>query len=151
VRGKPGEPVSNPEIDEYFPKPRTADPALPPAAKEFLQQAYNTLHAPDAAAVMAGAAVDAMLKKLGLEEGSLYSRIDRALELHLLTEGMAEWAHSVRLGSNRPRHADKDSPHVSPAEARQSVDFAEALGQFLFALTAKIETGVSQIGGSEPV
>jgi len=91
---------------------------------------------------MAGSAVDAMLKKPGLVEGSLYSRIDQALSQNLLTKGMADWAHEVRLGSNRPRHADADKPHVSPEEARQSVDFAEALGNFLFVLTARIQRGI---------
>lgn len=91
---------------------------------------------------MAGSAVDAMLKSRNYTVGSLYTRIDKAFEDHLLTKGMADWAHSVRLGSNRPRHSDENEPHVSPAEARRSVDFAEALGNFLFVLTAQIERGM---------
>jgi hypothetical protein len=91
---------------------------------------------------MAGSAVDAMLKALGYTEGSLYARIDEATAAHVLTQGMADWAHEVRLGSNRPRHADEDRPHVSAAEARQSVEFAESLGNFLFVLTAKINRGI---------
>lgn len=101
------------------------------------------MHAPDAAAVMAGAAVDAMLKNLGYEKGSVYTRIDDALADNKLTKGMAEWAHVVRLGSNRPRHADKEAPHVSPEEAKRSVDFAEALGNFLFVLSGKIDRGIA--------
>ncbi len=125
-----------------FPDAKTAHEDIPEPARTFLQQAYETLHAPDAAAVMAGSAVDAMLKAHGLEAGSLYDRIDQALEENLLTKGMADWAHSVRLGSNRPRHADKDRPHVLPDEAKQSVEFAEALGNFLFVLTARINRGL---------
>lgn len=98
---------------------------------------------------MAGSAVDAMLKNKGFETGSLYARIDQATVDGVLTRGMAEWAHSVRLGSNRPRHADEANPHVTPAEAQRSVDFAEALGNFLFVLTAQIEEAVSEAGGSE--
>jgi hypothetical protein len=56
-------------------------------ARKFLQQAYETLHAPDAAAVMAASAVDAMLKDLGYSEGSLYARIDKAAEDGVLTKG----------------------------------------------------------------
>ncbi|MGY5800595.1 DUF4145 domain-containing protein [Rhizobium sp. LEGMi12c] len=112
-------------------------------ARRFLQQAFETLHAPDAAAVMAGSAVDAMLKASNYCDGSLYTRIDQALKDGLLTRGMADWAHSVRLGSNRPRHADTEKPHVSYDEAKQSVEFAEALGNFLFVLTAKIERGIT--------
>jgi hypothetical protein len=125
-----------------WPAEKVVHEDLPDPARTFLKQAFETLHAPDAAAVMAGSAVDAMLKEKGLEKGSLYDRIDQALQQNILTEGMAKWAHSVRLGSNRPRHADKEKPHVSPDEAKQSVEFAEALGQFLFVLTARIDRGI---------
>jgi hypothetical protein len=107
-----------------------------------LEQALETLHAPDAAAVMAGAAVDAMLKHLGYTEGSLYHRIDKARDDSILTQGMADWAHSVRLGSNRPRHADENKPNVTQTEAQRSVTFARSLGDFLFVLTAQIEEAV---------
>ncbi|RUW62104.1 DUF4145 domain-containing protein [Mesorhizobium sp. M7A.F.Ca.US.008.03.1.1] len=125
-----------------FPDAKIAHADIPEPARTFLQQAFETLRAPDAAAVMAGSAVDAMLKKHELTEGSLYARIDEALKKNLLTEGMAKWAHSVRLGSNRPRHADDTRPHVSPEEAKQAVEFAEALGNFLFVLTARIDRGI---------
>ncbi|MGV1821318.1 DUF4145 domain-containing protein [Agrobacterium sp. CG160-95] len=129
--------------EKVFPAPKTAHEDIPDVARNFLQQAFNVLHAPDAAAVMAGSAVDAMLKSKEYVEGSLYTRIDQALTDGVLTQGMADWAHSVRLGSNRPRHADENSPHVSYEEAKQSVEFAEALGNFLFVLTARIERGIA--------
>jgi hypothetical protein len=135
------------DVDTIYPSAKIAHEDVPEPARTFLQQALDTLHAPDAAAVMAGAAVDAMLKKKGLTEGSLYSRIDKALKDNLLTQGMADWAHSVRLGSNRPRHADEHEPHVVPEQAKQSVEFAEALGNFLFVLTARIERGLKEATG----
>jgi hypothetical protein len=49
-------------VRKMFPEPKQAHEDLPEMAKNFLQQAFNTLHAPDAASVMAGSAVDAMLK-----------------------------------------------------------------------------------------
>lgn len=136
-------------VVQIFPAAKTAHADLPPMAKQFLQQAYETLHAPDAAAMVAGSAVDAMLKAHGLVEGTLYVRIDEALKKNILTQGMADWAHEVRLGSNRPRHADAENPHVSPVEAQQSVEFAEALGTFLFVLTARIERGIVAAKGVE--
>lgn len=128
-------------VADIYPAPRQAHDDIPQPARQYLQQAFETLHAPDAAAVMAGSAVDAMLKKLDLIDGSLYSRIDKAVEQHKITAAMAAWAHEVRLGSNRPRHSDKDKPHVSAEEAKQSVEFAEALGYFLFVLNARITRG----------
>ncbi len=142
AKGQPDVGVSNPLIVEVIPAPKTPHGDLPTVAREFLKQAYETIHAPDAAAVMAGSAVDAMLKELGFEKGSLYDRIDEAVAGHVLTEAMGDWAHEVRLGSNRPRHADKEKPHVTKQEAEQSVEFAEALGNFLFVLTSKIKRGI---------
>jgi hypothetical protein len=127
-------------ILQIFPSQQEAHEDIPEPARRFLQQAMETLHAPDAAAVMAGSAVDAMLKHLKLTEGSLYSRIDKAVEDHTITKAMGDWAHEVRLGSNRPRH---DNPHVSPDEAKHSVRFAEALGYFLFVLSAQIDRGTA--------
>jgi hypothetical protein len=132
-----------------FPDARMAHEDIPSTARLYLQQAFETLHAPDAAAVMAGAAVDAMLKAKGLTQGSLYSRIDEALQGGILTAGMAEWAHSVRLGSNRPRHADTENPHVTKEDAKRSVEFAEALGNFLFVLTAKISRSIAEAQGTD--
>ena len=94
--------------------------------------------------MVARSAVDAMLKAKGYAKGSLYERIDQALLDNLLTKGMADWAHEVRLGSNRPRHSDEKNPHVSPEEAKKSVEFAEALGNFLFVLTARIKRGLKE-------
>lgn len=133
-----------PEILAIYPKPVQVHDDIPEPARRFLQQAHDTLNAPDAAAMVAGSAVDAMLKKLGFSEGSVYKRIEAAVDANQLTKSMGDWAHEVRLGSNRPRHADDEKPHVSPEEAAQSVEFATALGQFLFVLTAQIERGIEE-------
>jgi len=140
----PGSYQSYAEIEEIFPKPQAAHEDIPERARRYLQQAYETLHAPDAAAMLAGSAVDAMLKELGLKAGSLYSRIDEAVSQNLITANMAEWAHEVRLGSNRPRHADLEEPHVTREEAQTAVEFAEALGNFVFVLKAKIDRGIER-------
>ena len=144
AKGIPNGPRFEDLVIEIFPAPKQAHEDIPQIPRHFLQQAYQTLHAPDAAAVMAGSAVDTMLKQLGYSEGTLYSRIDKAVQDHLLTQDMGDWAHEVRLGSNRPRHADKENPHVLPDEAKQSVEFAEALANFLFVLKAKVSKGIEQ-------
>ena len=134
--------VKDLNVERIFPEPIAVDEALPPSARSYLRQALETLHAPDAAAVMAASSIDAMLKDQGLKEGSLYSRIDEAVSEHLLTEGMGKWAHAVRLEANNVRHADEEHPHVTPEQAQQVVEFAKALGDFLYVLTAKIKKGV---------
>jgi hypothetical protein len=133
----------NQHIERLYPEAKIVDEAIPESARAYLTQAHATLHAPDAAAVMAASAVDAMLKASGHIEGSLYSRIDAAVAAHLLTDGMGAWAHAVRLEANNVRHADGKKAHITSDEALQVVEFADALGDFLFVLTAKIQKGVS--------
>jgi hypothetical protein len=142
--GPKGIGTNNAPIETLYSATRSAAAEIPDPARRYLQQALETLHAPDAAAVMAGSAVDAMLKHLGLVEGSVYSRIEQAVCQHILTAPMGEWAHEVRLGANRPRHADAENPHVSLRQAQQSVEFAEALGHFLFVLSSRVQKGIEE-------
>ena len=115
--------------------------ALPKKAATYLQQAIDAIHAPDGSVMLAGSAVDAMLKDKGYKDGSVYGRIQNAVEDHLLTKEMGEWAHAVRLQANQPRHADEEDPHATIEEARQAMEFAKALGEFLFVLPARIASG----------
>jgi hypothetical protein len=147
--GPEGSTELNSPIEVLYPGARSAAAEIPDPARRYLQQALETLHAPDAAAVMAGAAVDAMLKHFDLIEGSVYSRIVQAVSQQILTPAMAEWAHVVRLDSNRPRHADAENPHVSLHQAQQSVEFAEALGHFLFVLSSRVKKGIEDAKADE--
>lgn len=154
ARGFSNQSVELATCAEVIPAAKTAHEDIPEPAQTYLQQALESKHAPDAAAMVAGSAVDAMLKELGYKEGSLYARIDQAVADHKLTEGMGAWAHAVRLDSNRPRHVDDEKPHVTPQQATQSVEFAEALGNFLFVLMKQIKRGTKAAteasGPSEP-
>ena len=143
AQGARGDRTPNFAIERLYPEARSAASEIPEPARKYLQQALETVHAPDAAAIMAGSAVNAMLKHFGLVEGSVYNRIDQAVAQHILTASMGDWAHEVRLGSNRPRHADDKRPHVTPDEAQQSVEFAEALGHFLFVLSSRVAKGIA--------
>ena len=133
-------------VDDVFPHPQAVEAELPEPARRYLEQAHRTLgDAPDAAAMVASSSVDAMLKNKGFDDRkrSLHDRIDQAVEDRLLTEDMGKWAHHVRFVSNNPRHADEQDPHVSPEQARIVVDFADALGEFLFVLPSRAEKAIS--------
>jgi len=128
-------------VTEYFPKSRGVDPAIPDRAKAFLSQAIESANAPAGAVMLSASAVDAMLKAKGLIDGNLYSRIDAAAEQHLITGEMAAWAHEVRLDANDQRHADLAAALPSLADAEKCIAFAQALGEFLFVLPARVERG----------
>jgi hypothetical protein len=129
------------DITHMWPASEAVAEEIPPRAKEYLSQAIASVHAPVGAIITAASAVDAMLKNQGYRDGDLYSRIDAAAADHLITKEMAAWAHEVRLDANTQRHADEDAPLPSPDDAVRVIEFAKALGQFLFVLPARVERG----------
>jgi hypothetical protein len=131
-------------VYEMYPSAIQIDDVIPEPAKSYLQQALDSLHAPAGAVMLAASAIDAMLKNKSYRDGSLKSRIDKAAADHLITEGMAKWAHNIRLDANDQRHADEAAPLPDEADARRSIDFAIALGEFLFVLPAKVNKGLEE-------
>ena len=128
-------------IVEVWPKPVTVSPHIPDRARDFLRQAQDSLNAPSGAVMLACSSVDAMLKARGLKEGKLSPRIQEAVRTHLITSEMGDWAHEVRLDANDERHADELAEMPSLEDATRVVGFAEALGEFLFDLPARVAEG----------
>ena len=129
-------------IQELYPSEIEVGDSIPDKARAFLNQAIDSLHAPSGAIMLAASSIDAMLKEKKYKKGSLYSRINKAAEDHLITDGMAKWAHEVRLGANDERHADEEAELPNSNEAKKTVDFALALAEFLFILPSKVERGI---------
>jgi len=132
-------------VEKIYPEPELSIPEeLPERAKEYLRQAKESVGQPAGAVILAASAVDSMLKDKDYTEGSLYSRIDKAASDHLITAGMAKWAHHVRLESNSQRHADNSDPLPTVEDAKRVIKFTDALVQFLFVLPALIDKGIEQ-------
>lgn len=138
AKGAPGSPEGNPFVDAVFPAVWEADSALPPSVARFLKQARQTLNSTDASVVMSASAIDAMLKDKALTEGSLHTRIAKAVEVGMITKGMAEWAHRVRLDANGSRHADVDSSEPQVDDAQRAFDYAEALAEIIYVLPSRM-------------
>lgn len=132
------------EVTELYPSNKTVDSAIPLKARTFLHQANETIHSPSGSIMLSASSIDAMLKTKGYKEGSLYKRIEKAVEDHLITAEMAKWAHQVRLGANDERHADEDAELPTSKDAEKLIDFTTALAQFLFVLPARIEQGIKE-------
>jgi hypothetical protein len=132
---------SQPNVTSVWPPARTVADELPSRAREYLRQAVASRHAPSGAIVLAASAVDAMMKDKGYKDGSLFTRIDLAATAHLITDEMAAWAHEIRLDANDQRHADENAPLPDSTEADKAIEFAEALGQFLYVLPAMVKRG----------
>ena len=130
------------EITEMYPSSIIVNEAIPTRAKEYLEQAIESIHAPAGAIMLASSSIDAMLKNKGYKGGPLYSRINKAWEEHLITEEMSRWAHQVRLDANEQRHADEDLALPTEDDAKKTIDFTLALAEFLFVLPSKVAKGI---------
>ncbi|HYU43868.1 MAG TPA: hypothetical protein VEQ84_17110 [Vicinamibacteria bacterium] len=58
-----------------------------------------------------------------------------------MTKEMAARAHDVRLDANDQRHADDEAALPSHEDAERVVAFAAPLGEFLFAIPARVKRG----------
>jgi uncharacterized protein DUF4145 len=131
-------------VVEYYPPLATPDTTIPEPAREYLRQAQESLASPAGALMLCASSVDAMLKEKGLKKGTLNERINQAAKDHLITEGMAKWAHQVRLEANEPRHADDKKPLPMLEDAKRCVAFTVALAEFLFVLPARVTRGIAE-------
>ncbi|OUR88294.1 hypothetical protein A9Q81_24215 [Gammaproteobacteria bacterium 42_54_T18] len=131
-------------VSEVYPSHGNLSSDIPQRPFNYLQQAIDSLHAPSGAVMLCASSVDAMLKEKEYLTGSLYKRIDQAVEENLMTSDMASWAHDVRLDANDERHADEDAEMPTTADAKRAVDFTKALAEFLFVLPAKVQRGLKK-------
>ena len=138
ARGKKGDTGNNPVVYEVFPNTWEAHEAIPSGVTRFLKQAKQSLSNHDASVLMSAAAIDAMLKHKGLTDGSLHKRIGEAVANGLITQGMADWAHVVRLGANDTRHADVDAEPMTFEDAQRAFDYAEALMEVVYVLPSRM-------------
>jgi hypothetical protein len=129
-------------IKSYYPSNKQIDDDVPEKPRILLGQAQESLHAPSGAVMLAASAVDAMLKLRHLKDGSLYARIEKAVQQNLLTADMAKWAHEVRLDANDQRHADESADLPNESDAARVLDFALALAEILFVLPSRVTRGI---------
>lgn len=139
-------------VGEYYPAGKKAvDQSIPERARRFLQEAIDgAATTPSGSIVVAASAVDSMLKELGYKSGDLKPRIDQAAQDHLITDSMATWAHQVRLDANAQRHADENVAHPVEADAQQTLEFALALGEYLFILPSRVKRGIEASASLSP-
>ena len=131
------------QVADIFPSSIQVDDAMPARAKSYLEQAISSLHAPAGSIMLSASAIDSMLKEKGLNEGSLYTRINQASESHIITDGMATWAHQIRLDANGQRHADHEMDLPTEDDAKKTINFALSLGEFMFVMPARVQQGIT--------
>jgi len=133
------------EVRGFYPKVAAVNEVIPKPASSYLTQAIDSLHSPDGSVMLSASAVDAMLKAKGYNKGDLYPRIKMAVDNHLITEEMAQWAHNIRLDANAQRHADEQAVLSTTEDAQRCTEFALALAEFLFVLPSRVQRGLEAV------
>ncbi len=89
----------------------------------------------EAAALMCRRCLEALCKSLAVDGRSLNAKLDRLAERGLIDTRLSQWAHGVRVIGNEAAH-DTDT-ELSKEDARDSIDFTEALLMYIFVLNAR--------------
>lgn len=113
------------------------DWAIPERVRASLEEARKCVDAgsPLASAVMVRRALEAVTNQFGVKSGTLPTRLRELRETGVIDARMFEWAESLRKHGNLGAH-DSDG-NVSEEDARDLLEFAEAICEYVFVLTRK--------------
>ena len=78
--------------------------------------------------------LEAVVRELGGNGHTLSARIADLHAQGVITKGLADWAHQIRIGGNDAVHEMSGTPE----EARELVEFTKLFLQFTFELPARI-------------
>ena|GEM_PF-848623 len=100
----------------------------------------STLHAqcPRAAVVMARRTLEAVTADKGEKQGNLIVRLKNLATNGILSSGLSEWAHEVRLLGNAGAHYDPLN-QVSMEDASELVSFLRELLHHIYELPARLK------------
>lgn len=133
------------KINEMYPSGENViNEAIPERVQTYLNQASDSLNAPSGSVMLSASAVDAILKDKEYKEGSLYTRIDKAISDGLITKDMGIWAHEIRLDANEQRHADEEFELPVEKDARRCLEFANTLATLIYVLPSMVKRGIKE-------
>lgn len=123
--------------ERLWPEPsRPYDPSVPQLVRSALQDASRCFQAGvfSACAVMCGRAIEAIChEKTGAE--TLSTGLKRLRDQNIIDDRLFTWGDALRKERNMGAHASIESP--SRQDARDILDFAWAIVDYVYILTAK--------------
>ena len=110
---------------------------VPEPVKRAYDQALRcfTSASHEASALMCRRCLEALSKSLGATGRTLEAKLDSLAQKGLIDKRLSEWAHGVRAIGNEAAH-DTDTV-ISIEDARDSLDFTEALLMYVFVLNVR--------------
>ncbi len=136
--GIPGEFETVTETSTLFPKARNVLlEGVPDSIRKSYDQAlrcYGTSSF-DACAVMCRRCLEALCRSFGIEKGTLEQKLKALAQNGSVESRLLEWAHSVRAVGNDAAHDTE--VELTKDDARDALDFTEALLMYVFVLNAR--------------
>jgi hypothetical protein len=122
----------------YFPTPRRLNPAIPEELRAEFSEARTCFDAKAyrASVMMARHALERTCHMNGATKGTLQTKLEALEKQGTISGDLTEWADLLRLTGNAGSHDDDD---VSPEDAKDMLDFTEALLNHLYVLRARFD------------
>lgn len=138
--GVPGEFETITSEEVIFPQPsRLPAEGIPEPVRRAYEQAQKCYSAVcyEACALMCRRCLEALCKALPITGRSLQAKLDSLSESGVIDKRLSQWAHGIRAMGNEAAH-DTDT-ELTQGDARDALDFTEALLMYVFALNARFE------------
>jgi hypothetical protein len=138
-----GDRQANPDrIIDYYPKraPKLDDSIPKDVAEDYAEalRCYD-ISANKASAAMCRRALQTSVIEKGARKDRLEKQIDELFEKEVITKEIRDWAHEIRLTGNIGAHPDEDGlATVTPAEAKELIDFMEEYLKYVYIMPAKV-------------
>ncbi len=112
-------------------------------AYEQAQKCYSA-YSYEACALMCRRCLEALCKSLSASGRSLQARLDALSESETIGKRLTQWAHGIRAIGNEAAH-DTDT-ELTKSDARDALDFTEALLLYVFVLNARFTAFQQRLG-----
>jgi hypothetical protein len=108
---------------------------VPEPVRRAYEQALHCYSASsfDACTLMCRRCLESLCKALGASTGSLQAKLEGLSKEQIIESRLVEWAHGIRIVGNEAAH-DTDA-ELTIEDARDALDFTEAILMYVFALS----------------
>lgn len=122
---------------------------VPPIVRASLQEANKCFKAGanGACAVMCGRSLEGICKHHKTKSNNLIGGLKELLEAEVIDKRLFQWSEALRHSRNLGAHATDRV--VSNEDARDLLDFANAIAEYVFVLTRKFEEFIARRDKSE--
>ena len=92
-----------------------------------------------ASVVMCRRALQGSVIDKGAKKDKLWEQIDELYDQQIITKGIKDWAHEIRLTGNIGAHPDKDGlEDVTQEDAKELIDFMEEYLNYVYIMPSKV-------------